>query len=145
MPPVPCETLRDGRVPADQTGLAEDALRAFGRGASGCTPLPTCWTHTHTHTLTHSHTHTLTLTHSHTHTRTHAHTHTLPGPQTVLLAALAEALQKYSSFQAPPTLTKAPTGKSSPQEVRNRANSAHVRQSRPDSGLGFQVKVLKTF
>ena len=76
MPPVPCETLRDGRVPADQTGLAEDALRAFGRGASGCTPLPTCWTHTHTHTdtLTHSHTHTHTLTHSHTHTRTHSHT-----------------------------------------------------------------------
>jgi len=22
---------------------------------------------------------------------------------------------------------------------------AHIRQSRPDSGLGFQVKVLKTF
>ena len=26
-----------------------------------------------------------------------------------------------------------------------RANSAHVRQSRPDSGLGFQVKVFKLF
>ena len=26
-----------------------------------------------------------------------------------------------------------------------RANLAHVRQSRPGSGLGFQVKVLKTF
>ena len=25
------------------------------------------------------------------------------------------------------------------------ANTAHVRQSRPDSGLGFQVKVLTTF
>ena len=28
--------------------------------------------------------------------------------------------------------------------VRWRANSAHIRQSRPDSGLGFQVKILKT-
>jgi len=28
---------------------------------------------------------------------------------------------------------------------RCRANVAHIRQSRPDSGLGFQVKVLKTF
>jgi len=26
-----------------------------------------------------------------------------------------------------------------------RANMAHIRQSRPDSGCGFQVKVLKTF
>jgi len=29
--------------------------------------------------------------------------------------------------------------------VRCRANMAHMRQSRPDSGLGFQVKVLETF
>ena len=28
--------------------------------------------------------------------------------------------------------------------TRCRANVAHVRQSRPDSGLGFQVKVLNT-
>ena len=28
---------------------------------------------------------------------------------------------------------------------RCRANMAHMRQSRPDSGLGFQVKVLQTF
>ena len=28
---------------------------------------------------------------------------------------------------------------------RGRANSAHIRQSRPDSGLAFQVKVLKPF
>ena len=28
---------------------------------------------------------------------------------------------------------------------RCRANAAHVRQSRPDSGLGFQVDALKTF
>ena len=27
--------------------------------------------------------------------------------------------------------------------VRWRAKMAHVRQSRPDSGLGFQVKILK--
>ena len=27
---------------------------------------------------------------------------------------------------------------------RRRANSAHIRLSRPDSGLGSQVKVLKT-
>jgi len=26
-----------------------------------------------------------------------------------------------------------------------RANTAHIRQSRPDSGLGFQVKVFETF
>ena len=26
-----------------------------------------------------------------------------------------------------------------------RANMAHIRQSRPDSGLGFQIKVLNTF
>ena len=30
-------------------------------------------------------------------------------------------------------------------KVRCRTNMAHVRQSRPDSGLGFPVKVLKTF
>ena len=29
--------------------------------------------------------------------------------------------------------------------IRNRANMAHGRQSRPESGLCFQVKVLKTF
>ena len=29
--------------------------------------------------------------------------------------------------------------------VRCRANVAHLRQSRPDYGLGFQVKFLKTF
>ena len=29
--------------------------------------------------------------------------------------------------------------------VRCRENMARVRQSRPDSGLGFQVKVLETF
>jgi len=28
---------------------------------------------------------------------------------------------------------------------RSRANMAHTRQSRPDSGLDFQVKVLTTF
>ena len=28
---------------------------------------------------------------------------------------------------------------------RCQANMAHMRQSRPDSGLGFQIKVLKTF
>ena len=28
---------------------------------------------------------------------------------------------------------------------RCRANSEHIRQSRPDSGLGFQEKVLHTF
>ena len=29
--------------------------------------------------------------------------------------------------------------------ARSRANMAHVRQSRPDSGLDFQAKVIKTF
>ena len=29
-------------------------------------------------------------------------------------------------------------------EVRCRANVAHIRQSRPDSGLGSQGKVVKT-
>ena len=29
--------------------------------------------------------------------------------------------------------------------MRCRTSMAHTRQSRPDSGLGFQVKVLKTF
>jgi len=29
--------------------------------------------------------------------------------------------------------------------VRCRAKMAHTRQSRPDPGLGFQVKVLETF
>ena len=28
---------------------------------------------------------------------------------------------------------------------RYRANMEHIRQSRPNSGLGFQVKVLETF
>ena len=32
-----------------------------------------------------------------------------------------------------------------PGRVRCRANMAYVRQSRPNSGLGFQVKVLRTF
>ena len=27
----------------------------------------------------------------------------------------------------------------------SRANVAHIRQSRPDSGLGFQVQVLETY
>ena len=31
------------------------------------------------------------------------------------------------------------------QGVHCRANMAHVRQSRPDSGLGFQVEVLQSF
>ena len=30
------------------------------------------------------------------------------------------------------------------RQLRCPANMAHIRQSRPDSGLGFQVKVLKT-
>ena len=30
------------------------------------------------------------------------------------------------------------------QGVRCQANTAHIRQSRPDSGLGFQVKVLRS-
>ena len=30
-------------------------------------------------------------------------------------------------------------------KVRCRANMAHIRQSRPDSGLGFQVDVLEPF
>ena len=29
--------------------------------------------------------------------------------------------------------------------LRGRANMAQIRQSRPDSGLGFQVKVPKSF
>jgi len=29
--------------------------------------------------------------------------------------------------------------------VRCRVNMAHIRQKGPDSGLGFQVKMLKTF
>ena len=32
-----------------------------------------------------------------------------------------------------------------PSGIRCGTNSAHARQSRPDSGLGFQVKVLTTF
>jgi len=28
---------------------------------------------------------------------------------------------------------------------RCRANMAHIRQSRPDSGLGFDKKILETF
>ena len=31
-----------------------------------------------------------------------------------------------------------------PPTPRCRANMAHIRESRPDSGFGFQVKVLKT-
>jgi len=30
-------------------------------------------------------------------------------------------------------------------DARCRANMAHIRQSRPDSGLGFQTKVIVTF
>ena len=36
------------------------------------------------------------------------------------------------------------TGNPMAFRVRCRANMAHTRQSRPDSGLEFQVKVLKT-
>jgi len=32
-----------------------------------------------------------------------------------------------------------------PPPDRRKGNSAHIRQSRPDSGLAFQVQVLKMF
>ena len=37
------------------------------------------------------------------------------------------------------------TGAPGYRVVRCRANSAHIRQSSPDSGHGLQVKVLKIF
>jgi len=45
-------------------------------------------------------------------------------------------------FPPPPTWYMASR---SPLHIRHQANSAHVGQSRPDVGLGFQVKVLKLF
>ena len=41
--------------------------------------------------------------------------------------------------------TRQTSGMESDYSCRFRANMAHVRQSRPESGLDFQVKVLKTF
>ena len=42
------------------------------------------------------------------------------------------------------TLIERPGGFLTLGTFRCRANMAHIRQSRPDSGRGFQVKVLKT-
>jgi len=39
----------------------------------------------------------------------------------------------------------APLLRGANRRFRSRANVAHSRQSRPDSGLGFQAKVVKTF
>ena len=36
-------------------------------------------------------------------------------------------------------------GEGHTQQVRCPANSAHIRQSGPDSGLGFQAKFIETF
>jgi len=84
--------------------------------------------HSHTHTLTHSHvthshSHTHTLTHSHTHTRTHSHTHAF-----TLTRSHTRGLLVVSALEGD----------------RCRANAAHIRQSRPESVLSFQVKFLKT-
>ena len=44
-----------------------------------------------------------------------------------------------------PASRRAPPGRQDEREERTmRPNVTHVRQSRPDSGLGFQVKVLHT-
>ena len=59
------------------------------------------------------HTHSFTHTHTHTHTNTNTHTHTHTPLRTPKLG------------------------------VRCLAATAHVRQSWPDSGLDFQVKVLE--
>jgi len=60
-----------------------------------------------------------------------------------LLLSLSLSLSLFLSLSLKHTLS---LSRSSPVAVplyRRRANVAHVRQSRPDSGLDFQVKVLK--
>ena len=87
----------------------------------------------HSHTLkhplfTHTHAHTLSLALFHTHTPSLALslTHTLSPNSESSRERRFALLLTYS-------------------DRRCRASIAHIRQSRPDSGLGFQVKVLKTF
>ena len=48
---------------------------------------------------------------------------------------------KPTSVQAIPSISSS----TFPRSIRCRANMAHIRESRPDSGLGFGVKVRKPF
>ena len=53
-------------------------------------------------------------------------------------------LSIFCSRGTPPVEPTNPESITNPN-FRCRANSAHIRQSRPDSGLDLHLKVLKTF
>ena len=59
----------------------------------------------------------------------------------------AEAVAVYEfSPEQPDEVALVPGDKVGPTILnRCRSNMAHIRQSRPDSGNGFQVKFLRTF
>jgi len=102
-------------------------------------------THSHTHTLTHTHTHT--LTHSRTHALTHSHTHTLTHSHTDTHSLSHTHTQTHTHTHTHTNttcLSKPPRGASMVrcEKVRFRANSNHLRQSRPDTGLYFSQKSL---
>ena len=58
--------------------------------------------------------------------------------------AQAKRVQETMNLQRLSILKAIPASET-PRPNRCRANSAHVRQSRPDSGLEFQVKDFTTF
>jgi len=90
----------------------------------------------HTFSLSQTHTHTFSLSLS----RFLSHTRSLS--QAGLQQVIAEGADvNYVSITNASALMGAALGGTTPC----RANMAHIRQSRPDSGPGFQVTVLKTF
>ena len=71
-----------------------------------------------------------------------------PKPWQALATAIRLAKQAMASGHIPPEVRKlALTGVCVPNRLDSdfRSNSAHMRQSRPDSGLDFEVTGLKTF
>ena len=64
------------------------------------------------------------------------------GWENILLTGISNGLSVEVSFEGQRVL---PAGARRRRPGRCRANMAHIRQSRPDSGRGFQVEVLKTY
>ena len=61
------------------------------------------------------------------------------------LDSFAFSLQRYFAHKKPPHPMQADVGLALAPEIhRSRANVAHIRQSRPDHGLGLHVEVLGT-
>ena len=74
-----------------------------------------------------------------------------PSRSVSLCRSVSPSLSRSQSLSRWTRTSPATVGNTPPGEFlrdegssRFRADMAHIRQSRPDSGLGFQVKVLKT-